>query len=104
MRLSPDNATTVTLACLALHNFLLSKKDGVFAPPTLVDREDAVSHETVPGDWRQTQQSCFRDLPRQTGNRNAADARWVRNELKEYVNHEGQVSWQEQLVFGRVMS
>ena len=104
MCIYPENATTVTLAFLALHNFLLSKQDGVFASPTLVDREDAVSHKIMPGDWRQAQQSCFRDLPRQTGNRNAADAQWVRNELKENVNHEGQVSWQERLVFGRVMS
>jgi len=43
MRLSPENATAVTLACLALHNFLIAQNDKVVLPEVgLVDREELV--------------------------------------------------------------
>lgn len=101
MRLKPDAATTVTLACLALHNFLAEKRDYQFAPPTMHDREHPITHEQLPGDWRSTAQNCYTSLTAQVGNRNAADARWVRDELKEWVNGEGKVPWQDMRVFGR---
>jgi hypothetical protein len=103
MRLNPNNATTVTMACLALHNFLISKKDAAYVPSTFVDHEDNVTHTTVPGVWRE-QANTFTSINRVTGNRSADDAQWVRNELKEYVNLEGRLPWQDKLVFGRDFS
>ena len=102
--LSPENATSVTLACLALHNFWISKTDQQFAPPSLTDREQPATHDLVHGDWRNNQHNCFLPLQRQAGNRNATDARWVRSEIKEYVNDEGIVPWQQLQVFGRAFS
>ncbi|KAL8569159.1 hypothetical protein ACOMHN_020286 [Nucella lapillus] len=101
MRLSPDNATTVSLACVALHNFLMRRKDNLFAHPRLTDREHPVTRENIGGEWRQNQHTALRAIDRQAGNHHSADARWVRNELKEFVQCEGTVPWQERLVFGR---
>ncbi|KAK7457296.1 hypothetical protein BaRGS_00039238 [Batillaria attramentaria] len=101
MRLSPENATTVTLACLALHNFLFTKRDVQFAAPSLPDREHPLTHELVDGEWRSNRETSFHDLTRQAGNRNTADARWVREEIKDYVNSAGAVPWQERIAFGR---
>ena len=42
----------------------------------------------------------FAPLMQGSGNKNTSDARLVRNELKDFVNDEGKVSWQEELVFG----
>lgn len=101
MRVSPERAATITLACLALHNWLVDIRDPVFAPPTLADREHPETHETLAGDWRKNRTTAFHNLQQMSGNRTAADARWVRDELKEYVNAEGQVPWQRHSVFGR---
>lgn len=101
IRLSPEHATTLTMACLALHNFLMTRRDAQFAPPSFVDREHPLSHEHIDGEWRQNRERIFENLHRQAGNRSSNDARWVRDEIREYVNAEGQVPWQEMLVFGR---
>ena len=102
IRLSPQNTTSATLACIALHNFMMSEQDSVFNTPSLTDRESLDTHAVVAGDWRQNANTCFTPLTQGPGNRNTIDARLVRNELKDFVNDEGKVSWQEELVFGRV--
>ncbi|KAL8596868.1 hypothetical protein ACOMHN_060676 [Nucella lapillus] len=65
MRLSPDNATTVSLACVALHNFLMRRKDNLFAHPRLTDREHPVTRENIGGEWRQNQHTALRAIDRQ---------------------------------------
>ena len=100
IHLSPDNAVIITKACLALHNFCQRQRDKHFVPLSLVDQEDPVSHEMVPGEWRRNTCNHLGNIIQQSGNRNAANARWVRDKVKEYVNGVGKVSWQEGLVFG----
>ncbi|KAK7485168.1 hypothetical protein BaRGS_00023578 [Batillaria attramentaria] len=99
IRLIPHHATCVTLAAVALHNFLITERDRMFAPANFQDREYPRTHEVIPGDWRQNRQQLD-DLQRQPINRSGEDARTIRSKIKEYVNGAGQVPWQERLVFG----
>ena len=100
IHLSPDNAVIITKACLALHNFCQRQRDKHFVPLSLVDQENPVSHEMIPGEWRGNTSNHLANITQQSGNRNAANARWVRDKVKEYVNGVGKVSWQECIVFG----
>jgi len=100
IHLSPDNAVIITKACLALHNFCQRQRDKYFVPLSLVDQENPVSHEMIPGEWRGNTSNHLANITQQSGNRNAANARWVRDKVKEYVNGVGKVSWQECIVFG----
>ena len=52
---SPENISMVTLACLALQNVFLSKRDSVYAPATLVYREQPFTHDLVNGKWHENQ-------------------------------------------------
>ena len=100
IHLSPDNAVIITKACLALHNFCQRQRDKHFVPLSLVDQEDPVSYEMIPGEWRGNTRNHLANIIQQSGNRNAANARWVRDKVKECVNGVGKVFWQEGLVFG----
>ena len=100
IHLSPDNAVIITKTCLALHNFCQRQREKHFVPLSLVDQENPVSHEMIPGEWRGNTSNHLANITQQGGNRNAANARWVRDKVKEYVNGVGKVSWQECLVFG----
>ena len=102
MPFSPEKATTVTLACIALHNWLTSKRDKLFFPVSLPDREDKITHEQIPGDWR-IHPFYLWGLDMNSVNGSSVNACKVREELKEYVNKEGKISWQEQIVFGHRM-
>jgi hypothetical protein len=96
---SPDKAKRITLAAIALHNFLASKRDHLFVPSFLHDREHPVTHALIPGEWRQ-ERDLLDDLDRGVrANHPALDARAVREELNEWVNGVGQVPWQERQAF-----
>ena len=101
MRLSPKHATTVTLAAIALHNFLMTKRDQAFVPTGYMDQEDRRTGAVIPGEWRNVaQQNLLDDVRITPANRYGQRAADIRDEIKEYVNNEGQVPWQENLVFG----
>lgn len=51
IHLNPDKTKRLTLACCALHNFLLSKTPSTYAPPMLVDRYTS-NGVLIPGGWR----------------------------------------------------
>ena len=53
----------------------------------------------LPGEWRRNTNNHLANIVQQSGNRNAANARWVRDKLKEYVNGVGKVPWQEDIVW-----
>ena len=69
MELKVDNATSVVKACIVLNNFLLKRKDTNYCPPAFVDQDRNVRSST-------------------------AQAREVRDELKDYFFAEGAVSFQ----------
>ena len=55
----------------------------------------------VPGEWRTNTNIHLAIRVQQSGNRNAANACWVMDKLKEYVNGVRKVLWQEGIVFGK---
>ena len=60
-----------------------------------------MSQVMVPGEWRRNTNNHLANIVQQSGNRNDAYARGVKDNLKEYVNGVGKVPWQEGIVFGR---
>lgn len=99
MLLSPDKATRVTLAAIALHNFLVTKRDQAFLPPSLTDSEHPQTGALIPGEWRENLNQMD-SVWQPSANRYGKRAAEIREEIKEYVTAEGQVPWQERLVFG----
>ena len=75
--LSPEKSTTVTNACIVLHNFLLTRKDVWY-------------------NNRQTDSGAgiMQRIGQQGGNRNHAEARDIRDEFCDYFNTNGAVDWQ----------
>lgn len=104
--LNPDDASTVTLATLVLHNFLLTFSKSSYCPNNFIDCE--TSDGTIrTGDWRNDvmPNSTFDDLenlPREENLSEAARIRkayQMRDRLADYfVSPEGEVSWQEDYI------
>lgn len=91
----PDKVTCITLATLALHNFLMAKASEAYMPPTLMDTEDD-NHRAIPGTWRRGGALDSVALSRA---RNAtATAKLQRNQLKAYFQSAGSVYWQEDMI------
>lgn len=100
MRYDPDDARTVTLAILALHNLLRTDALGrtLYSPPEMLDREDELTGTIVRGTWRDNMGNGLRNLCPQGGNRHAVDALQLRQDWAWYFNGPGAVSWQERMV------
>lgn len=83
INLNPEKVETITLACLALHNFLASENWKTY---TEIDEEFKVM--------------CSNKLSNQAGNRTTARAIKIRDEFKEYFNSDcGTVPWQADAVY-----
>jgi hypothetical protein len=78
MSLQPAVAESVVLACLALHNFLRTERDVKYMQKT---------KRRIECEWHG-------DVISQAGNRNAVNARSVRNNFKDYFTTDGAVDWQ----------
>ena len=91
---TPDRAQEIVLAACALHNFLRHK----FPSYTncLLDREDDVNHEFVPGTWRS--EGTLESVDPLHGNTSNGAAKKQREYLCDYVNGPGAVSWQDRVV------
>lgn len=93
IQLGPEKATKITIACCALHNYLLMRNSSYFNP-TLVDRCDDQGN-VVDGDWRRiiTTENNFHPLEvHRTFINNAG--KQIRDELSQYFVNEGEVSFQ----------
>ena len=93
--IEPDKVTCITLAALALHNFLREKSEA-YVPPVFVDREDE-NHRVIAGTWRRGGDLDSVALSRA---RNATTtAKDQRDLLKAYFqSSEGSVDWQEDMI------
>jgi hypothetical protein len=93
--IEPDKVTCITLAALALHNFLREKSEA-YVPPVFVDREDE-NHRVIAGTWRRGGDLYSVALSRA---RNATTtAKDQRDLLKAYFqSSEGSVDWQEDMI------
>ncbi|XP_046407497.1 protein ALP1-like [Ischnura elegans] len=95
INLSVEKVEKITLACLALHNFLRTKKDTSYVCSGLVDEETA-DGLLIPGMWRNDPR-LHNPLVRQGGNRAHNSALVIREEFTNYFNGEGQVPWQNRV-------
>ncbi|XP_060877917.1 putative nuclease HARBI1 [Metopolophium dirhodum] len=95
--LSPEKATSVTLACAYLHNFLRASKSSknCYTPQGSVDIDDG-SGEITPGTWRrQSENSSCLPLQR-IGRKSGENSKAIRYEFATYFTSEtGSVPWQD---------
>lgn len=92
-----DKTRRITLACCALHNFMMSQNVGVYAPTGTFDRYNA-DGSFVPGEWRgeTTETNLY---PIEPGTAYIAnDAKKIREEYEQYFVNEGDISWQYDLI------
>lgn len=83
LELGVSNEMQVVGARLALHNFLVTRKDQLYSPQGFLDTEDDAGN-VIPGKWRPDPSSCP----------STARAREVRDNLTKYLFGEGAVSFQ----------
>jgi hypothetical protein len=93
MMISPERAEHVVLAACALHNFLRTRLPSY--TNSLLDKEDDLSHEVTPGDWRKD--GGMASVGPLRGNTALAVAKHQRDHLCHYVNGIGAVPWQDRL-------
>ena len=94
MLISPERAVKVVFAACALHNMLHYKFPSY--TNNLLDREDEVTHNLIPGAWRSD--GTLRDVGPLHGNTSLAAAKRQRDELCSFVNGPGAVSWQGRMI------
>uniref|UniRef100_A0A336KVR8 CSON015547 protein n=1 Tax=Culicoides sonorensis TaxID=179676 RepID=A0A336KVR8_CULSO len=91
--LSPDKACKITKACAALHNFLMIRNRGVYAPNGTFDRY-SVNGCIIEGSWRnETQSSSFYGMERSNETTNN-DAKVIREEFEQFFIAEGDIPYQ----------
>ena len=100
INMEPDKAQSVVLACCALHNYLRTKtaSNSKYSPPGTFDEESPTTHEVIPGQWRTEINEPLPGVVQQGSNRAPFDAREIRDELCDFFNSDGQVSWQWDVV------
>lgn len=93
LHMSPDNATSVILACCVLHNLLREQRCNTYCPPGYADAMD-INGQVVEGAWRNDDGTVLRGI-NPTAHRNPpANATQVRETFMSYFNEEGALPWQ----------
>ena len=93
IELDVANVMQVVRACVALQNFLLSKKDKNYLQPDSMDQEDEFGNLT-PGRWRNTVEDVC-SMRNNPGVRpSTTQAREIRDDVKDYFFEEGSVEFQ----------
>lgn len=84
----------VTLACYALHNFLMTRNKKTYAPSGTFDRYNDDGSITL-GEWRQEISDANMYSIENGGTRYIPnDAKELREEYEQYFVHEGDLEWQ----------
>lgn len=97
IRLSPEKARTIVVACCYLHNFLRKRQPRAYVTRNYVDSEDLQAGVVTSGTWRDVVNETTPFQP--TNFRNAStSAKVVRDTYCNFFNNEGQVSWQWKIV------
>ncbi|KAK3920172.1 Major inner capsid protein VP2, partial [Frankliniella fusca] len=100
MRYDPDDAVTIIVATICLHNWLRSQAVGraMYTPSPFIDFEDELAGEVIEGEWRAETANGIVNFCGQGGNRHANDALQLREMWCEYFNGVGAVPWQDRMV------
>ena len=97
--LSPDKATTVTLAALLLHNMLRELPRESYTPEGFIDQEK--NGEINEGSWRDENisSSILMDLSaRRNNNRSTRYAESIRESFADHFWGPGQLPWQWKMI------
>lgn len=93
--LKPERIESVVMACCVLHNLLRIRRPGCGG----ADTEEPVTHEVIPGSWRNHAPLPSALIPL-GGNHGTAGAKLVRGYLKDYYNSpHGSLSWQDDMIW-----
>lgn len=97
MLLEPDNATSVVVAIIHLHNFLRRHQESanIYTPPGSFDEE--INGNVRPGLWRLDTEPMTSLLPlANQPRRTSLSVKEVRDEVARFCKEEGSLSWQDQ--------
>ncbi len=95
IHLDPVAVTKITLAALALHNYMREHAPDTYIPQALADTEDT-EHHIIP-EWRND--TCLLSIPASRARNGSAIAKDQRDLLKTYfISTAGSVPWQEQML------
>lgn len=97
IHMSPDKIKLVVLAICTLHNFL-RRTSTSYASNITFDKEDTNTHEIITnGDWRNEAVNILEIQPI-TQRNSPANAKYNRNNYKQFYNGRGKVDWQEEML------
>lgn len=96
----PDNAKTILLATIALHNFLIlnqKSNENDYCSLTYVDHENDYG-EMIPGGWRDETRNEGIFIKAKIGSNNATKAAFkLRDDLMNYFLNEGKIERQNMI-------
>ena len=96
MQINVDNASTVTFACVILHNLLIKER-----PAAYLQKSAVQPIQRIPTDvWQD--EDVLLSMQRTRGNTDRLAGLAVRDHLKNYLNHVGTVPWQDRAVDSNV--
>ena len=99
MNVTPELASSITLACCIIHNLLRTLSLESYTPRHSVDNVDD-NGEITEGEWRNEGPSpYFTDLAPTQGRKAFYEAEDIRNNFKEYFNSNGAVPWQYKHIY-----
>ncbi|XP_061396835.1 uncharacterized protein LOC133332450 [Musca vetustissima] len=84
INLNPETAEKHILATVALHNFLMTKKDSNYFTTDLVDHQ--IDDQEISGKWRE-ENGYLPTYPSPSANRSSSKAFLLREELKDYIQN-----------------
>lgn len=88
--------TKITLAALALHNYIREYSPDTYIPQALTDTEDT-EHHIIPGGWRND--TPLQSVPASRARNGSAIAKDQMDLLKAYfISPSGSVPWQERML------
>lgn len=93
--LDPEKTRKITLACCALHNYLISRKSNIYAPAGTFDQYTA-DGTRIDGNWRkETPERTMYQLEHVSARYLTEYAKKVREDFSEYfMSSLGEVPWQ----------
>lgn len=97
VNIDANKTKRVTLACCALHNFLI-EKNALYVTPLLVDRYDNVGR-LIPGEWRRQERMDEANAVETHNFNMSVNAKLIREELAQYfISVDGELPWQYQQI------
>ena len=98
--LCSEKVQQITMAILTIHNWLRSDSTSrnIYCPVALIDTEDMVTGEFIPGLWRDgiPSESLLPLQPASIHN-SVSEAKAMRQEFTRWFNDQGDVGWQRKM-------